>query len=335
MQAAPPLVLPPRSDVASHARRHRLARLGLAWLANMQVMMFAFPGYFRDGVTGADNAAVLAKAVVVMNWISLAMTVPVVAYCAWPVWRGVARTMVQRQRGAVSMDVPVALGILAAFLPSVYVTWTGQGEVYFESVTMFVAFLLTARYMQAQAGQHGLQRAPVLRAVHEALSMLSERLAFWFVVVQLALAAVVGAAWLVWQPQSALAVTVALLVMSCPCAMAMAVPTAMAAALTALRRNPALWQTDAHRALVRKTASVTRQNLIGAIAWHALMVPLAAIGLVAPWLAAVAMLVSSLAVAGNSWRLVGKPVGRPVDQPVNPAPGCGAVGAPNCAPKAA
>jgi len=189
----------PRPAVTPLARRHRLARLGLAWLANMQVMMFAFPGYFRDGISGADNLAVLTRAVIVMNWISLALTVPVVLYCAWPVWRGAWRRMAQ---GGVNMDVPVALGIVAAFVPSAYATWTGRGEVYFESVTMFVAFLLTARYLEDRARQgighrHGHDTA--LAAVHARLSALSERLAFWFVVVQIGLAAAVGALWFIRQ----------------------------------------------------------------------------------------------------------------------------------------
>jgi len=296
---------PPRTGIVPLARRHDLARLGLAWLANMQVMMFAFPGYFRDEVTGADNLAVLTRAVIVMNWISLALTVPVVVYCAWPVWRGAWRSTSQRpQGGSVSMDVPVALGIVAAFLPSAYATWTGQGEVYFESVTMFVAFLLTARYLEEWARQRGTHRHghdTALDAVQVRLAMLSERLAFWFVVVQIGLAAVVGALWWAWQPSQALPVTVALLVMSCPCAMAMALPTAMAAARAGLPRN--VESAAVLALLARATGTVTRQNLYGAIAWHLLMVPLAAVGWVAPWLAAIAMLASSLAVAGNSWRL--------------------------------
>jgi len=298
MQAAALFLSPPRPDVAPLARRHRLARLSLAWLANMQVMMFAFPGYFRDEISSADNLAVLNKAVFVMNWISLALTVPVVLYCAWPVWRG---AWAGRRGGGVSMDVPVALGLVAAFVPSAYATWTGRGEVYFESVTMFVAFVLTARYLEGWArgrlaGRH--QDMTALDALHARLSAWSQRLAFWFVLVQLGLAAAVGAWWWAWQPEAALAVTVALLVMSCPCAMAMALPTTFVAARAAAASSAA-----AIALVARDTERITRQSLYGAIVWHALMVPLAAVGWVAPWLAALAMLASSLAVAANAWRL--------------------------------
>src|SRR5690606_4523969 len=96
-------------------RRHMLARMGLAWLAMMQVMMFAFPGYLRSDSMAPDNLELLDQAIFVMNWISMALTVPVMFYCAWPVWGRALSGMLQ---GRVSMDVPVALGIIAAFIPS-------------------------------------------------------------------------------------------------------------------------------------------------------------------------------------------------------------------------
>ncbi len=275
-----------------------LARTGLAWLGMMQIMMLAFPGYLRGGARSAEAQTSLEQAIVLMNWTSLALCAPVVLYCAWPVWRGAWRDLARLRIG---MDVPVALGILAAFIPSVHATWTDAGEVYFDSVSMFVAFLLTARYLetcarQAVSGQSGgFDEAPLLRS--------ADRLAFWFVVVQILLAGLVGLYWLRAAPEHALAVTVALLVMSCPCAMSMSVPTALSARRAVqLREGGALGAEDA-RALDRATVRIARQNLHGSLAWHLLMTPLAALGWVQPWLAAITMLASSLAVAANAWRL--------------------------------
>src|SRR5690606_11893093 len=165
-------------------RRHMLARLGLAWLAMMQVMMFAFPGYLRTRPTGAQAHTFLDSAIVLMNWVSLALTLPVVLYCAWPVWQGALRRM---RRAGVSMDVPVALGIVAAFIPSVYATLSGRGEVYFDSVTMFVAFLLTARYLELCARQ-AVGSGPMHEAIERHRVLLSEkadRAAIWFTLIQL------------------------------------------------------------------------------------------------------------------------------------------------------
>jgi hypothetical protein len=46
------------------------------------------------------------------------------------------------------MDVPVSLGLAIAFAGSVWATVTGHGEVYYDSVVMFVFFLLTGRYFE-------------------------------------------------------------------------------------------------------------------------------------------------------------------------------------------
>src|SRR5690606_22255085 len=80
-------------------RRHMLARMGLAWLGMMQVMMFAFPGYLRSDSMGSENLRLLDEAIVLMNWISLIITVPVVLYCAWPVWGGALRRLLQGRAG--------------------------------------------------------------------------------------------------------------------------------------------------------------------------------------------------------------------------------------------
>ncbi len=289
------------SDDDRQKRRHMLARMGLAWLAMMQVMMFAFPGYLRSESMAPDNLELLDQAIFLMNWISLILTVPVMLYCAWPVWGGALNSL---RRAKVGMDVPVALGIVAAFIPSAHTTWTGRGEVYFDSVTMFVAFLLTARYLELCARQSvGVGKAhEFIEQFRAAVSVRANRVAFWFVLVQLALAFLVGAVWYAYVPERAIGVMVALLVMSCPCAMAMAVPTAVAAAHASYSAAPDTARFDAWR-LVRATGLVARQNLYGSVAWHLLMTPLAAFGLVAPWLAAITMLLSSLAVAANSWRL--------------------------------
>lgn len=290
------------SDADRHLRRHMLARLGLAWLAMMQVMMFAFPGYLRHEGMAPDNLQLLDQAIFLMNWISLVITVPVVLYCAQPVWHGALSRLAQ---GRVTMDVPVALGIVVAFVPSVYATWAGNGEVYFDSVAMFVAFLLTARYLELCARQavEGGGAHAVIASFRDSVSERANRLAFWFVTIQVLLAIVAGAVWWLYiDADHAVPVMVAMFVMSCPCAMAMAVPSTASAAHAILAARGSV--TDAELSqLVQTARRVTRQNLYGSIAWHLLMTPLAAIGLVSPWVAAVSMLLSSMAVAGNAWRM--------------------------------
>lgn len=62
------------------------------------------------------------------------------------------------------MDVPVALGLTLAYFGSVWATIADRGEVYFDSVVMFVFLLLGARVLElvarerrARAGVGGAQ----------------------------------------------------------------------------------------------------------------------------------------------------------------------------------
>ncbi|MBF8270228.1 MAG: cation transporter [Gammaproteobacteria bacterium] len=55
--------------------------------------------------------------------------------------------------------------------------------------------------------------------------------------------------------------------------------------------------------LAGRTARIIRQNIGWAIAYNLLAIPIAVSGLVAPWLAAIGMSLSSLIVVGNSMRL--------------------------------
>jgi len=288
------------------ARRSALVRLGLAWLAMMQVMMFALPGYLRRDSYGHDNLEVLDSAIVLMNWVSLTMTVPVVLYCAWPVWKGTLRAIRNRH---VTMDVPVAISMIAAFVPSVYATITRHGEVYFDSVTMFIAFLLTARFLEERARMaiDNVRFATQMKELREPLMAKSDRVAMWFIAVQLSIAAIVAAYWWMVDPVLALPIMVSLLVMSCPCALALAAPATLAAAHTMLAACPDLDTKQLHQ-LFTGARKITNQNLYGALVFHLISTPLAAVGLVTPWLAALVMFISSAAVVANAWRLCRMPV---------------------------
>jgi Cu2+-exporting ATPase len=328
---------------AAHLDRERkvlFRRLFVAGLAMMQVMMYAFPVYLAtDGTMDADMRAL-------MNWAALLLTVPAVGYSAWPFLRG---AWMDLRRGVAGMDVPVALGILAASGASVVAVVRGRGDVYFDSITMFVFLLLGSRYLELDARRRAaraleaLQRAApatalrmhrypdtrateVVAAAHlapgdvvlvapgqavpadgiivdgeteidlalltgesrtrgmgrgaqlpggavnvaqaivvrvtssardstlallvrlveragqnkPALALWADRVGAWFVVALLALTAVVFGAWQLVDPARAWAAAIAVLVVSCPCALSLATPTALAAATDRLLRRGAL-----------------------------------------------------------------------------------------------
>jgi Cu2+-exporting ATPase len=327
-------------EALERARKTLFRRLFVAGLSMMQVMMYAVPAYLAtDGTMDAGMQAL-------MRWASLLLTLPAVAYSAQPFLRG---AWLDARRGMPGMDVPVALGIAAAFGASVLALVRGTGEVYFDSITMFIFLLLGSRYLELGARQRaarGLERvqrelpASALRmpgypgsrttelvpaarlapgdvilvqpgqavaadgvivegeteadlalltgesrpqrkrpgdvlpsgavnagqavalrvscAAHDStLAMLArlveragqgkprialwaDKVGAWFVATLLVLAVAVFAAWQWADPARAWAAAIAVLVVSCPCALSLATPTALAAATDRLLRRGVL-----------------------------------------------------------------------------------------------
>jgi len=138
-------------DLHRRERKRALSRLAIAGLGMMQVMMYAVPVWLADGDMTGDVD-------ILMRWAGLILTLPVLVYSAAPIFGSAWRDLRARR---VGMDVPVAIGIAGAFAASVFATVTGTGDVYFDSVTMFVFLLLAARFLESQV------RARAARATDE------------------------------------------------------------------------------------------------------------------------------------------------------------------------
>lgn len=324
-----------RDEIQKRERSAMLRRLAIAGLGAMQVMMYAVPAYLAgDGEMSTDIRNLL-------HWASLLLTVPVVLYSAAPFFRNAWRDL---RRGGLGMDVPVSLGIATAFISSVWATVSGAGQVYFDSVAMFVFLLLGGRYLEMVArsragdaaerlvklvpataarlpgfpamegeevavsalrpGDHVLVKpgetipadgrvvrgrsdvdeslltgesrpvkrdagaeliggavnlsgplvvrvekvgedtvlAAVARLLDRALAekprmaQMADRAARWFVLGVLLVAAAAALAWQAIDPSRALWVAVAVLVVTCPCALSLATPVALTAATSRLTR---------------------------------------------------------------------------------------------------
>jgi Cu2+-exporting ATPase len=144
-QAAPDTALAARTlRIAEH--RLALWRLFVAAFCAMQVMMLAAPSYF------AAPGDLLAEHKRLLDWGSWLLTLPVMCFSAAPFFTGAWRALRQRRIG---MDVPVAIGIAVAFVASTGAAFDPHGPfgdaVYFDSLTMFIAFLLGGRMLEMRA----------------------------------------------------------------------------------------------------------------------------------------------------------------------------------------
>lgn len=366
----------PLSDLRVRAERRREARLMLwrwlvAGLCMMQVMMYAYPEYTAAPGEISDDARAL------LRWASWVISLPVMLFSCGPFFKAALRDLRLRR---VGMDTPVTLGIVITFIASTLGTFDPQGifggEVYFDSLTMFVFFLLSSRWLEVRlrdrtggaldmllqrlpdgvererqdgrreqvaahrvavgdilhvrpgeafvadaqvldgrtlvdeallsgesrpvsrgpgatvlAGSYNLAAAVRVRVtaagsdtrfaeiaalMDEAarsrprLAQLADRIARPFLL--LVLLAAIGAALFWWRhdPGHAVMVAVAVLVVTCPCALSLATPTAMLAAAGALaRRGVLVRRLQALEALARvdtvvfdKTGTLTRDQLM-------------------------------------------------------------------------
>ena len=150
MQAAAGAGYPavPANDAFANDRRRvetrrSLWRLGVAGMCMMQVMMYAWPAYVAEPGDLAPDMAQL------LRWASWVLSLPVLLFSCTPFFRNALHDLRRRR---VSMDLPVALGMAITFVVSSIGTFEPGGafgaEVYFDSFTMFVFFLLTGRWLE-------------------------------------------------------------------------------------------------------------------------------------------------------------------------------------------
>ncbi|CAM3830660.1 heavy metal translocating P-type ATPase [Paracidovorax anthurii] len=141
--------LPALDALAREQRRrdHRQAlwRWLVAGFCMMQVMMYAWPAYVAQP---GDLSAEMER---LLRWASWVITLPMMIFSCGPFFSSALRDLRLRR---VSMDLPVALGMGITFVVSTAGTFDPAGlfgrEVYYDSLTMFVCFLLTGRWLETR-----------------------------------------------------------------------------------------------------------------------------------------------------------------------------------------
>lgn len=126
-------------------QRKMLWRWLLAAFCMMQVMMYAWPAYeAKPGDLSLEMETLL-------RWASWLICIPMLIYSCGPFFSGAWRDL---RQGRISMDLPVALGMAITFVISSWGTFDPHGifgrEVYFDSLSMFAAFLLAGRWLEVR-----------------------------------------------------------------------------------------------------------------------------------------------------------------------------------------
>mgnify|MGYP001361843205 CR=1 FL=1 len=125
-----------------------LKKLGLAGLMTMQVMMLMTGLYFD--LFGAIEAETRQY----FYWVALVLTTPVVFYSGSTFYLGAIKAISAR---TVNMDVPVTIAVFGTYIAGIKSTLLETGDVYFESICMFIFLLLLSRYLEHRSRHRATQ----------------------------------------------------------------------------------------------------------------------------------------------------------------------------------
>lgn len=117
-------------------------RFGIAAFCALNAMMFSYPLYatYFDPEAHEDGK--------IFAWLTFACSLPVVTYCMWPILK---RGWNAFRLGLLGMEALVITGVTAAFGLSIYELLQGSNLVYFDSMSVIVAFVLLGKMIETKA----------------------------------------------------------------------------------------------------------------------------------------------------------------------------------------
>ena len=129
-----------------------LARVAVAGACAGNIMLLAISLY--SGLGG--------EMAIWFDRISAALFLPVLFYSATPLLKSAWNSLKQK---SVSIDVPVALGIVLGSLTSYVNLLLGPHQLYFDSLSALVFLLMGSRYLLRRAHQSSLNQSQLLRFI--------------------------------------------------------------------------------------------------------------------------------------------------------------------------
>ncbi len=156
-----------REQLLEKQRQRSTERLIFAAVIGMVVMNYAIAGYVMGGPDETGETPLWIR---IGRWTNLIATTALLSYPAQEFFIGAWRDLRNRRLG---MDVPIVLGLSFAYVGSIHTTLTGVGEVYYDSIAMFVFLVLLARRFELRGR---LSAADALDRVDKIIPRTARRL---------------------------------------------------------------------------------------------------------------------------------------------------------------
>ena len=120
-------------------KKQLLQRLGIAGILMMQIGMLAI-GLYAGDIQGMDTTTQL-----LLRSASCLLCSVAIALCCRPLFVSAQRSLANK---SPNMDVPISLAIVLTYAASVFNLLRNTGEVYFDTVAMFLFFVLLSRFIE-------------------------------------------------------------------------------------------------------------------------------------------------------------------------------------------
>ncbi len=134
-----------RESLNQEQKQRSIQRIIFALILGMAVMQSAIASYFFGEPDAHGNYPLW---ITISRWSSVFATAVILLYSGQLFFRNAWRDIKNKTLG---MDVPVAIGLSVAWLGSLYSTINKREDVYFESITMFVIFILVSRHIELRS----------------------------------------------------------------------------------------------------------------------------------------------------------------------------------------
>lgn len=129
-----------------------------AWALRLAVAAFGAvsAGFLGEGLTWGNWSSSDDASWVLLAWMSLIISTPVLVYTGLPFLRGALQGL---RHGVLGMDLTIALGAVATYLGSLWSIVRGSGHLYFDSLTMFLFLIVAGRWAEAWAQERAANAA--------------------------------------------------------------------------------------------------------------------------------------------------------------------------------